>query len=146
MAEADSPLERLFHEASALTPEQRAAFLDRECADDPALRERLETLLVHDAKVDGFLETPAARAEGRAHAGGSIPTRIGHRMSAATLFALIKVSPQRAGATGHQRPKDFGMMGAKSIVLRMPLEPLGQEVSQCQLRLCARRINGRHPR
>jgi eukaryotic-like serine/threonine-protein kinase len=51
--------EALFQAAAALPGPERAAFLDRECASDPALRARLDALLAaHDAP-DGVLASPA---------------------------------------------------------------------------------------
>src|SRR4051794_29557791 len=49
----------IFNEALDLdSPAHRAAYLDRACAGDPALRARVETLLaVHD-RAGGFLEPP----------------------------------------------------------------------------------------
>jgi serine/threonine protein kinase len=41
-------------------PAERAAFLDRACANDPALRRRIERLLERHWQTDSFLETPAA--------------------------------------------------------------------------------------
>ena len=49
-------LERLYEEAFALGPEERAAFLDRACADDPDLREELESLLAEGAGAETFME------------------------------------------------------------------------------------------
>jgi serine/threonine protein kinase/Tol biopolymer transport system component len=46
--------------ALAREPRERAAFLARACANDEDLRLEIETLLVHDATVDGFLSVPAA--------------------------------------------------------------------------------------
>src|SRR6185295_17989474 len=47
----------IFTEASALVPrEARAAYLDSACANDPALREQVETLLVSQEKLGGFLD------------------------------------------------------------------------------------------
>src|SRR5262245_28383842 len=50
----------IFNEALELdSPTDRAAYLDRACASDPALRARVEALLaVHD-RAGGFLESPA---------------------------------------------------------------------------------------
>jgi serine/threonine protein kinase/Flp pilus assembly protein TadD len=39
---------------------ERDAFLDRACAGDPALRQRIERLLQRHEQVDNFLESPAA--------------------------------------------------------------------------------------
>src|SRR5882724_5762504 len=53
----------LFSAALELPAGQRAAYLDEACADDPALRLRLEALLrVHDEAIP-FLEAPPLRAE-----------------------------------------------------------------------------------
>jgi serine/threonine protein kinase len=41
-------------------PAERAAFLERACAGDPALRQRLERLLARHQEGTGFLESPAA--------------------------------------------------------------------------------------
>jgi eukaryotic-like serine/threonine-protein kinase len=64
----------VFSAALELDASQRAAYLDEACADDVALRLRLEALLRdHDAAL-GFLETPAPEAQGwalGARAGGS---------------------------------------------------------------------------
>jgi hypothetical protein len=44
-------IEELFHQAADLEAEARAAFLDRECAGDSALRGAVEELLRHDAPL-----------------------------------------------------------------------------------------------
>src|SRR5207302_3914759 len=43
-------------------PAQRAAYLDRACADSPMLRERLDGLLSMHAQAGSFLESPAGAA------------------------------------------------------------------------------------
>ncbi len=48
--------EALFERALSVPPEERAAFLDRACADNPELRARVEALLAADA---GLGATPA---------------------------------------------------------------------------------------
>ncbi len=49
--------EQLFHEALACTsPDERARFLDRACAGDPALRASVEALLQANVGASGFLE------------------------------------------------------------------------------------------
>jgi eukaryotic-like serine/threonine-protein kinase len=47
--------ETLFQAAAALTGPERAVFLDRECAGDPALRARLDALLAAHERPDGVL-------------------------------------------------------------------------------------------
>jgi eukaryotic-like serine/threonine-protein kinase len=56
-------VEALFHQAADLAPEQRGAFLDKQCAGDPDLRAAVEELLHFDAKAQSdpdFLPSPAA--------------------------------------------------------------------------------------
>jgi hypothetical protein len=54
----------LFSAALELDASQRAAYLDEACADDPALRQRLEELLrVHEEAIT-FLESRAPAVQG----------------------------------------------------------------------------------
>ena len=52
-------VEALCLEALALEPDARAAFLDRACGSDEALRHEVDTLLAGQADAAGFLEQPA---------------------------------------------------------------------------------------
>ncbi|MGO8699307.1 MAG: serine/threonine protein kinase [Limisphaerales bacterium] len=52
--------ESLFDAALALPPEERAAYLDKACGQDAALRERVAKLLGAYSQSDGFLEAPPA--------------------------------------------------------------------------------------
>jgi serine/threonine-protein kinase len=52
-------LDRLFDEALDRPPEERSAFLDRACAERPALREELAALLAAEAASEGFLDQEA---------------------------------------------------------------------------------------
>src|SRR5262249_55900169 len=52
--------EEIFHQALALScPEERAAYLERACAGDPALRASVEALLRANVGATGFLDEPA---------------------------------------------------------------------------------------
>src|ERR1035438_8909124 len=53
----------LFSAALELPASQRAAYLDEACADDPALRLRLEALLRDHDAASAFLETPPPGAQ-----------------------------------------------------------------------------------
>src|SRR4051794_14304653 len=51
--------EEIFHEALArAVPEERAAYLERACAGDPALRASVESLLRANVDASGFLDRP----------------------------------------------------------------------------------------
>jgi serine/threonine protein kinase len=50
---------RVLDEVFEHPPAERAALLDRLCADDPAVRAEVQALLAADQEATGFLETPA---------------------------------------------------------------------------------------
>jgi eukaryotic-like serine/threonine-protein kinase len=54
-------LESLFAATLEKPPAKRAAYLDQACADEPALRERVEALLRAQVAAGSFLENPAAQ-------------------------------------------------------------------------------------
>ena len=55
-------VDRLFHAACELSPEERPAFLERECADDVALLREVEAMLAFDEEHSRFLD-PAAEPQ-----------------------------------------------------------------------------------
>src|ERR1019366_2964572 len=66
----------LFSAALELPASQRAAYLDKACADDPALRLRLEALLRDHEAVGEFLQTPPP---------GALVSPIGAEVTGATV-------------------------------------------------------------
>ncbi len=64
-------LGELFSATCKLSPRERAAVLDRECADDPSLRAEVEALLAKDAESKSFLESPALGDDFRLEAGAT---------------------------------------------------------------------------
>ncbi|HEX4666822.1 MAG TPA: serine/threonine-protein kinase, partial [Chthoniobacterales bacterium] len=52
-------VKKLFEAVIDLDPNQRAAFVERECGGDEALRSEIESLLESDEQTDGFIEQPA---------------------------------------------------------------------------------------
>ena len=53
-------INEIFQRALDLAPAERAAFLERECGSDHALRREVEAFLAADGESDGFLESPVA--------------------------------------------------------------------------------------
>ena len=51
--------EELFHAAASLPAAERDGFLQRACADDPALRGEVERLLVAHERAGAFIQVPA---------------------------------------------------------------------------------------
>jgi len=52
-------IEKLFHDALEQKPGERSAFLAEACGGDQALRRQIESLLVHEADAEDFIELPA---------------------------------------------------------------------------------------
>ncbi len=57
--ERSEELERLFHAALDLEPEERATFLETACSGIPGLKDRVEALLAADRRATDFLDRPA---------------------------------------------------------------------------------------
>ncbi|MGB2663510.1 MAG: protein kinase, partial [Candidatus Acidiferrum sp.] len=62
--------EELFHQALALEPEKRRAFLEQQCSGQEELRREVESLLEFDGKAAQFIESPAFEVAGRLLANG----------------------------------------------------------------------------
>jgi serine/threonine-protein kinase len=80
-------IEALFPDLLALPPARRAAFLDRHCADDPAMRDELESLLAssqHDSVLDHPLLLDAAET-----AEASSPLHADERFDAWRIARLL---------------------------------------------------------
>jgi eukaryotic-like serine/threonine-protein kinase len=57
--------EELFHQALALEPGRRHAFLDDQCSGQDELRREVESLLDFDEKAERFIESPALDVAGQ---------------------------------------------------------------------------------
>ena len=81
-ADRFAEVERLYHEAMTLRPEERAAFLDQACDGDDALRQEVKSLLSLQTDAEGFLSRPAleeaVRASQRTWEPDSWPTLPGY--------------------------------------------------------------------
>ena len=60
----------MFTAVCELPADERAGVLDRECADDPWLRQKVEALLAKDADAGSFMEQPALGEKFELEAGG----------------------------------------------------------------------------
>jgi serine/threonine-protein kinase len=72
-------LQELFDAAVEMNPDQRAAFLDRACADDPSLRGQVESLIISSEKAEGFIEA-AIHEAAEVIAGEETPSAVGQRI------------------------------------------------------------------
>jgi serine/threonine protein kinase len=58
-------IEELYNQVVKLEPDQRGAFLEKECTSDESLREEVESLLRCESNVDQFIESPALEVAAR---------------------------------------------------------------------------------
>jgi len=69
----------LFDSASELEAQERAAFLDRECAGDDDLRREVESLLESDNDAESFMESPAVEDAANTLAGDEARLQAGQK-------------------------------------------------------------------
>src|SRR5262245_44790250 len=111
----------LFSAALELPASQRAAYLDQACADDPALRQRLDALLGVHEKAITFLEAPALGAQeapsGSDVAGATV------RVSA----SLVETSGDRIGR--YKLLQQIGEGGCGVVYMAEQEEPVRRRVA-----------------
>jgi len=127
-------VQALFHEAAGLPPQERQAYLARECADDLELLEEVRQLLQHaDAETERPLEetpsgAPVADADwldslvGRQIGRFKLGPRIGRGGMAAVFRAARDFPAQTAALKLILRPLGISANGWVSLVRRFELE------------------------
>ena len=103
-------IERLFYSALNEEKSMRAAFLERACDGDEALRRAVESLLVQNEKVDGFLDAPAMEIAAK---------RLAHQADAALLDPLATATPDASELASPPPSGDsaHGLTSAEQISL-----------------------------
>ena len=82
-------IERLFHDALARPPEERAAFLDDACAGDESLRREVNALLDSPATANGFLDRDALEVAAGLISVSKMPVLSGQRLGVYQLEERI---------------------------------------------------------
>src|SRR5262245_50509232 len=104
------------------TPEERAAFLDRACAGDPALRARVEALLRTHDRAGDFLGklAPQRLAEDLAadHGAGGSPTEPAANPDEPLDFLAPSDAPGSLGRLGHYEVRSVVGRGGMGVVLK----------------------------
>jgi Tol biopolymer transport system component len=119
-------LERLYEEALGLPEEERHAFLDRVCADDPELRAELASLLAEGAAAQTFIED-LGRLVGPAGDGppGRLVEALAHRYAIeatagdggmATVYRARDLRHERQVALKVLRPELAAIVGGERFL------------------------------
>jgi len=82
-------IERLFHDALARPPEERAAFLDHSCAGDESLRREVNALLDSPATANRFLDRDALEVAAGLVSVSNMPELSGRRLGVYQLHERI---------------------------------------------------------
>ena len=73
-------IEAIYHAALEREEDQRAAFLEKACASDEALRREVESLLAQEGETESFLEAPALEVAARG---------LEHQLSSYEILSLL---------------------------------------------------------
>ena len=101
-------IERLCYSALNEEKSARAAFLERACNGDEALRRAVELLLAQNEKEDNFLDTPAMEVAAK---------RLAHQTDAALLDPLATAIPDASGLASPPPSAVAGLKSAEPISL-----------------------------
>src|SRR2546422_10004696 len=80
---------RVFRAAAEIPPDRRAAFLDAACGDDKALRQDVESLLVHDSQGAGWIDGRALDVAAQALASRPSESWVGRQVHHYQVSSLL---------------------------------------------------------
>src|SRR6476661_5092412 len=82
-------IKEIFNSAQDRPPDERSAFLNEVCGDDPSVREEVEALLSADESNDDFLSYPAYEFAAGMLASEASEFRAGHKIGRFEIQCLL---------------------------------------------------------
>ena len=82
-------IEKIYHSALELEESQRAAFLEKACAGDEALRQEVESLLRSEPSGDRFIEEPALEVAAKMIAHEKPESLLGQQLGSYQILSLL---------------------------------------------------------
>src|SRR5262245_31078673 len=80
---------QIFRAAAEIPPDRRAAFLDAACGEDQALRQEVESLFVHDAQGEDWIDGRALDVAAQALASKPSESWVGRRVHHYQVLSLL---------------------------------------------------------
>jgi len=113
-------IEAMFHAASQRSPQERSAYLDEACANDPELRREVESLLNESGETGDFMERPA---EGLSVASLEYPSLEGRRLNHYEIGPMV----DSGGMADVYRARDTRLRRDVAIKVVRDAQFLGKE-------------------
>src|SRR2546426_12167486 len=90
-------IEKLYHWALECEPIQRAAFLQKACAGDEALRKQLASLLAREEEAKSFIEVPVLEVAAKMFAVNKAQSLVDRQIGPYKVLSLLGVGGMGEG-------------------------------------------------
>ncbi len=111
-------LKEIFHSAQQLRPNERSAFLDKNCGNDTELRREIDALLKSSQEADGFMVDPPAQLAAEVFGEAEIPAATGRTIGHYKLLERIGTGGMGEVYLAERADQQFKMQVAIKLIKR----------------------------